>query len=143
VLRRRRPNGAGKKDGPTLHAWSLLLSQSRQGGACCRNRKTSMTSLAFARFDDDALLGHAVHTPVFLQEDLPHETTALCLCPPLLLFELTAGFGTHEQLWRQMIQPLLCEQEKVDPISLQCPLKKSGTIIVARSVGSISLTINL
>jgi hypothetical protein len=135
----RRPSGSWPKGQANLHARSLLLSQSPR--SCCSNRKISTTSLAFAGLST-TLPGPCSLHRIFTRR-LAIQNDNLCPCSPLFASELPAGFGTHEQLWRQVMQPLPCQKETVAPTSLRCPHKRSGTVIVARSAGSILLRTNL
>ena len=83
-------------------------------------------------------LDNALHT-VFLQRQLSTRVHCFLFALPLLQSELPVELGMHEQIWTHVIQPLSDDEEKMAPTSRQCPHMKSGTIIVARSVGSISL----
>lgn len=135
----RRPNGSWQKGQANLHAWSLCSANSPR--ACCSKRKTSTTTLAFAALPT-TLPRPCTARRIFTRR-LATQNDNLCPCSPLLASELPAGFGTHEQLWRQVMQPLPCQKETVAPTSLRCPHKRSGTVIVARSAGSILLRTNL
>jgi hypothetical protein len=134
----RPPNGRWPKGQANLHARSLLFSQSPR--ACCSNRKISTTSPAFTGLST-TLPGSCSPHRISTRRLATRNDN---LCPsPLFASELPAGFGTHEQLWRQVMQPLPCQKETVAPTSLRCPHKRSGTVIAARSAGSILSRINL